>query len=98
LLDTPGLVARIAAPETRLVTLTVSEKGYLPGSRAVAILAEALAKRADGITIISCDSLPRNGALLRDAVLAATRRRCALPGRGDPATPPAHRIWREVGA
>lgn len=41
LLDTPGLVARIAAPATRLVTLTVTEKGYLPGSRAVAILAEA---------------------------------------------------------
>lgn len=71
LLDTPELVARIAAPETRLVTLTVTEKGYLPGSRAVAILAEALAKRADGITIISCDNLPRNGAVLREAVLAA---------------------------
>lgn len=71
LLDTPELVARIAAPETRLVTLTVTEKGYLPGSRAVAILAEALARRADGITIISCDNLPHNGALLRAAVLAA---------------------------
>ncbi len=71
LLDTPGLVARIAAPETRLVTVTVTEKGYLPGSRAVAILAEALARRADGITIIACDNLPRNGAVLREAVLAA---------------------------
>jgi fructuronate reductase len=71
LLDTPELVARIAAPETRLVTLTVTEKGYLPGGRAAAILAEALAKRADGITIISCDNLPGNGALLREAVLAA---------------------------
>ena len=71
LLDTPELAARIAAPETRLVTLTVTEKGYLPGSRAIALLAEALPMRADGITIISCDNLPRNGALLRDAVLAA---------------------------
>ncbi|WP_395612999.1 mannitol dehydrogenase family protein [Allosphingosinicella sp.] len=71
LLDTPELVARIAAPATRLMTLTVTEKGYLPGSRAVAILAEALAKRADGITIMSCDNLPRNGAVLREAVLAA---------------------------
>jgi fructuronate reductase len=71
LLDTPELIGRIAAPETRLVTLTVTEKGYLPGSRAVSILAEALAKRADGITILSCDNLPRNGALLREAVLAA---------------------------
>ena len=71
LLDTPDLVARIAAPATRLVTLTVTEKGYLPGSRAVAILAEALAQRADGITILSCDNLPRNGVVLREAVLAA---------------------------
>lgn len=71
LLDTPALAARIAAPETRLVTLTVTEKGCLPGSRAIALLAEALAKRADGITIMSCDNVPRNGALLREAVLAA---------------------------
>ena len=74
LLDTPELVARIAAPETRLVTLTVTEKGYRPGSRAPLILAEALARRADGITVISCDNLPRNGAVLRAAVLAAVRR------------------------
>ena len=71
LLDSEALVARIAAPETRVVTLTVTEKGYLPGSRAAAILAEALARRDDGVTIISCDNLPGNGARLRDAVLAA---------------------------
>jgi fructuronate reductase len=86
LLDTPALAARIAAPETRLVTLTVTEKGYLPGSRAIALLAEGLAARADGITIVSCDNLPRNGALLRDAVLEAAGERaewiaahCAFP-------------------
>jgi fructuronate reductase len=100
LLDTPELVARIAAPETRLVTLTVTEKGYLPGSRAIAILAGALAKRADGITILSCDNLPRNGALLRAAVLAAAGDKagwiadhCAFPqtmvDRIVPATEPA---------
>lgn len=71
LLDTPELVARIAAPETRLVTLTVTEKGYLPGSRAAAVLAEGLKRRADGITILSCDNLPRNGGLLRETVCAA---------------------------
>ena len=86
LLDTPALVARIAAPETRLVTLTVTEKGYLPGGRAIAILAEALARRADGITILSCDNLPRNGEVLGDAVLAAAgdaadwiAKHCAFP-------------------
>lgn len=71
LLDWRELVVRIAAPETRLVTLTVTEKGYLSGSRAIAILAEALARRADGMTVLSCDNLPRNGAMLREAVLAA---------------------------
>jgi fructuronate reductase len=66
-----GLAERIASPETKLITLTVTEKGYLPGSRAVAVLAEGLALRRDEITILSCDNLPRNGARLRDAVLAA---------------------------
>lgn len=100
LLDTPALLQRIAAPEARLVTLTVTEKGYLPGSRAVALLAEALARRADGITIISCDNLPNNGRVLRDAVLAAAgeaadriARDCAFPqtmvDRIVPATEPA---------
>lgn len=70
LVDRAAMAARIAAPETRLVTLTVTEKGYLPGSPAVALLAEALARRGDGITIISCDNLPDNGATLREAVLA----------------------------
>lgn len=86
LLDTPELIARIAAPETRLVTLTVTEKGYLTGGRASAILAEALARRADGITILSCDNLPRNGTVLRAAVLEAAGARadwidahCAFP-------------------
>ncbi|HEV7659553.1 MAG TPA: mannitol dehydrogenase family protein [Allosphingosinicella sp.] len=86
LLDTEALVERIAAPETRIVTLTVTEKGYLPGSRAAAILAEALARRGDGVTLISCDNLPRNGARLREAVLAAAgdaaeriAGRCAFP-------------------
>ncbi|HVQ09411.1 MAG TPA: mannitol dehydrogenase family protein [Allosphingosinicella sp.] len=86
LLDSERLVARIAAPETRIVTLTVTEKGYLRGGRAAAILAEALARRRDGLTIISCDNLPRNGARLREAVLAAAggaaeriAERCAFP-------------------
>jgi fructuronate reductase len=86
LLDTEVLIERIAAPETRIVTLTITEKGYLPGSRAAAILAEALARRDDGVTVISCDNLPGNGARLREAVLAAAgdsadriAARCAFP-------------------
>ncbi|MEA3015061.1 MAG: fructuronate reductase [Sphingomonadales bacterium] len=86
MLDTEALAARIAAPETRVVTLTITEKGYLPGSRAAAILAGALARRDGGVTIISCDNLPNNGARLREAVLAASggaaeriAARCAFP-------------------
>jgi fructuronate reductase len=86
LVDMAAIAARIAAPETLLVTLTVTEKGYLPGSRAIAILAEALARRQDGVTVISCDNLPRNGTVLRDAVLAAAgdaadriAQHCAFP-------------------
>jgi fructuronate reductase len=86
LLDSEALIERIAAPETRIVTLTITEKGYLPGSRAAAILAEGLARRGDGLTIISCDNLPGNGARLREAVLAAAgdsaewiAARCAFP-------------------
>jgi fructuronate reductase len=70
------LLERLAAPETDLVTLTVTEKGYAPGARAPALLAEALALRqARGLrpfTAISCDNLAHNGAKLRDAVLAAS--------------------------
>jgi fructuronate reductase len=81
-----GLAARIASPETKLITLTVTEKGYLPGSHAIALLAEGLAQRRAEITILPCDNLPSNGEKLREAVLAAAGDRaewiaghCAFP-------------------
>jgi len=81
-----GLAERIGAPGTKLITLTITEKGYLPGSRAVALLAEGLARRREPSTIISCDNLPSNGQRLREAVLAAAGDRaewindhCAFP-------------------
>lgn len=76
LLDGDALAQRLAAPETDIVTLTVTEKGYLPGARAAALLAESLALRRERglapFTAISCDNLAGNGARLRDAVLAAS--------------------------
>lgn len=90
----------LAAPRTRLVTLTVTEKGYgidratrapdmaLAVNRAdlerpqtpsgvLGHLAAALAaRRAAGIapfTVLSCDNLPGNGALLRDGLTAFAR-------------------------
>jgi fructuronate reductase len=75
LLDTTALMEALAAPETAIVTLTVTEKGYLPGAAPGRLLAEALALRhARGLapfTAISCDNLADNGAKLREAVLAA---------------------------
>jgi fructuronate reductase len=68
------IIERLTAPETRLVTLTVTAKGYRPGEPAPRLIAEALAlRRARGLdpfTAISCDDLPGNGAALRAAVLA----------------------------
>ncbi len=91
-----AVVDALAAPETKIVTLTVTEKGYCldPASgaldlahadiahdlenlsapvTAVGFLAAALAKRAADnappLTIICCDNLPHNGALLRGAVM-----------------------------
>lgn len=76
-----ALVAALAAPTTHIVTLTVTEKGYLPDARdqpgrphsAAAYVAEALAERRarglSSLTIISCDNLPDNGDKLRTGVL-----------------------------
>ena len=92
-----AVIARLAAPATQLVTLTITEKGYChdpatgainvdhpdilhdlanpaaPRS-AIGLLVAALAqRRASGggpLTILSCDNLPHNGALLRGVVLA----------------------------
>ena len=91
------VVAAMAQPSVRIVTLTVTEKGYglardrggldsadpgvaadLAGLErprtAVGLIVAALrARRAAGLppfTAISCDNLPDNGTLLRDAVLA----------------------------
>ena len=74
-----GLIEALAAPATDIVTLTVTEKGYLPdpGRRGAAdLVAAALRLRRERglapFTAISCDNLPGNGGRLRDAVLAAT--------------------------
>lgn len=92
-----AVVAAMAQPSVRIVTLTVTEKGYCldresggldtadPGiagdlaslgrpRTAVGLLVAALNARRDKgqppFTAISCDNLPSNGTLLRDAVVA----------------------------
>jgi fructuronate reductase len=92
-----AVVAAMAQPSVRLVTLTVTEKGYglsrdngkldiadpavaadmaslgKPRTAVGFVVAALNARRDAGLppfTTISCDNLPSNGVLLRDAVLA----------------------------
>lgn len=74
----------LAAPCTRIISLTVTEKAYQPGQSAddmnvIRVLTEALARRKAaglaGVTLLSCDNLPNNGAVLRSAVLGEARAR-----------------------
>ena len=60
-----AVVARIASPETHVVTLTITEGGYERGG-ILELLARGIAER-DGapLTVLSCDNVPRNGEVLR---------------------------------
>jgi len=67
--------AAIAAPATRWVTLTVTEKGYVPAL--AQLLVQGLARRhaagLPGLTIASCDNLTGNGRQLEALCLDAAR-------------------------
>lgn len=87
--DNPAAVlAQTTAPETRLVSMTITEGGYnledmekdisgLP-TTAFGFLAEALARRfqagAAPFTVLSCDNVPHNGDRAREALLTAAAR------------------------
>lgn len=66
-LERPRVVQALGAPQTRWVTLTVTEKGYTP--ELAALLVEGLQARwqanRPGLTIASCDNLSHNGERLR---------------------------------
>ena len=59
----------LAAPETRIVSLTITEGGYTPNpddpKNVFRYLADALRERRDlglaPFTVLSCDNLPGNG-------------------------------------
>jgi fructuronate reductase len=69
------VIDAIAAPSTRWVTLTVTEKGY--GPDLAALLVKGLAARrqasAGGLTIASCDNLTDNGRKLQKLCLGQAR-------------------------
>jgi fructuronate reductase len=73
--DLDGFTSVVAAAQTALVTLTVTEAGYRPGAAPPQRLAAALVERhrrhAGALAVISCDNLHRNGELLRERVIAA---------------------------
>lgn len=70
-------IAALAAPEVALVTLTITEKGYLDTSAgsAAELIAAALVRRHNSglapLTVLSCDNLTGNGSVARRAVLEA---------------------------
>ncbi len=74
------VVQALAAPSTRWVTLTVTEKGY--GPELAALLIQGLAARRaaglPGLTLASCDNLAHNGRKLQALCVEAAR-------AGDPA-------------
>jgi mannitol 2-dehydrogenase len=74
--DPPATIELLAAPTTRIISMTITEGGYQirdPGS-VFGLIAEALARRRDrGIaapTILSCDNIEHNGEVARRAVVA----------------------------
>ena len=65
----------IAAPSTRWVTLTVTEKGYQPELATLLVqgLAVRHSKGLPGLTIASCDNLAHNGRKLQALCVAAAK-------------------------
>jgi fructuronate reductase len=67
-----AVLARLADPAIRVVTLTVTEKAYQPESAVMRLLAEGLQRRAiqggAPLALVSCDNLPSNGVRLRQAL------------------------------
>ncbi len=91
----PAVVTQaIAAPTTRWITLTVTEKGYTP--ELGALLAHGLAARhaagLGGLTIASCDNLSNNGRRLQALCVEAAK---TLELASTPAQSPALAAWIE---
>jgi mannitol 2-dehydrogenase len=73
--DPSSVAARIADPETAVLSLTITESGYSleepnPTIEAIAGgLARRRAQTGAALTILSCDNIPGNGRVARSAVL-----------------------------
>jgi len=75
--DPDAVVERMADPSTRIVSLTITEGGYVAGSPAFDLIVRALAARRDrglgGLTVLSCDNLEGNGDRTRAVLMRAAR-------------------------
>ncbi|MCU1551330.1 MAG: mannitol dehydrogenase family protein [Glaciihabitans sp.] len=71
--DNAAWTSTLANPDVAVVTVTVTEAGYLPAATPPRRLAEGLRARraaASGpIAIVSCDNVPANGTKLKELVL-----------------------------
>jgi mannitol 2-dehydrogenase len=88
--DPEAVIELLAAPSTRIVSLTITEGGYnidnlSDGVNVFGLVAEALARRRDrGIaspTIVSCDNIEGNGEVARHAFTTYADR--VNPGLGE---------------
>jgi mannitol 2-dehydrogenase len=112
--DPRAFAAQIADPGIEILSLTITESGYsleTPNATIEAIVDGLDARRAAGdapLTILSCDNLPGNGAVARNAVLAISEKRehglaawvdgaCTFPSsmvdRITPQTADSDRAW-----
>lgn len=80
--DSPGaVVGRLADPDIRIVSLTITEGGYdteAPSPVFGHVLQALARRRSRGVApfvVMSCDNLPHNGALTREAVRAIAAER-----------------------
>lgn len=63
-----AVLGRIADPAVKVVTFTVTEKAYAPGSAVLDLLVRGLRRRETPLALVSCDNLNGNGELLRRLV------------------------------
>ena len=87
--DPEAVVELLAAPSTRIISLTITEGGYnienLADVNVFGLVADALARRRDrGVpspTIVSCDNIEGNGNVAREAFTTYAER--VHPGLGE---------------
>jgi fructuronate reductase len=66
------VTALLADPAIKVITLTVTEKAYHPGTPVMrALAAGLLARQGAPVTVLSCDNLPANGRVLAGVMAQA---------------------------